>query len=189
MLALELRQVRRLLDRERKQLRQRLEAGAPTAEIVRAQARLLDGTVIGLCHLARMADPRPAGMAPPLAVIARGNYGRRALSPDASADLLFLVAADPVGLERGLAIAQFAAGELAGLGWRLAVAKRPVRGCLAEAHLDPAIAADLSAARLVWGCEALAAELRAGLASAMCHRPALMARRTPERSGGLALAA
>ena len=45
--------------------------------------------------------------------------------------------------------------------------KRTVRGCLVETHLDPAIASDLCAARLVWGCQGLFADLRAGLARAM----------------------
>jgi hypothetical protein len=60
-LALELRPVRALLDRERERLRQRLAGGAPVAEIAHAAARLLDGTIIGLCHLGRcLSRGRPA---------------------------------------------------------------------------------------------------------------------------------
>jgi hypothetical protein len=167
MLALELRPVHALLGRERERLRQRLADGAPLAEITRAAARLLDATIIGLCHLGRLLEPQPAGMVPPLSVIACGDYGRHKLPPRARADLLFLVAADPVQRKNGLAVARFVARELAGLGWHASDAKRTVRGCLAETHLDPAIAADLSAARLVWGCHGLFADLRAGLAQAM----------------------
>jgi UTP:GlnB (protein PII) uridylyltransferase len=136
----------------------------------RAQARLLDDTVIGLCDLGRLPDQGSAAIAP-LAVIARGDYGRRKLAPGVSADLLFLVAADPVRREQGLAITQLVARELAVLGWQVSSARRTVRGCLTETLLDPAIASDLAAARLVWGCRGLFAELRAGLA-AMRGRPA-----------------
>jgi hypothetical protein len=41
-----------------------------------------------------------------------------------------------------------------------------VRGCLCEVQLDPAIRAEFAAGRLVWGCQGLFAELRAGLANA-----------------------
>jgi UTP:GlnB (protein PII) uridylyltransferase len=189
MLALELRPVRALLDRERERLRQRLADGAPVAELARAEARLLDGTVIGLGHLGRLLDAQPAGMVPPLAVIARGDYARRKLAPGASADLLFLVAADPVPREHGLAVAQFVARELAGLGWRASGVERTVRGCLAETHLDPAIASDLAGARLVWGCHGLFADLRAGLAQAMSRGPAQTISGTLERSARPVLAA
>ena len=189
MLALELRPVRALLERERGWLRQRLADGAPVAEIARAEARLLDGTVIGLCHLGRLLEPRPAGMVPPLAAIARGDYGRRKLVPGASADLLFLVAGDPVGRAHGLALAQFVTRELGGLGWQTSSAGRTVRGCLAETHLDPAIAADLSAARVVGGSQGLFADLRAGLVQAMRREQVWTMRGTPERSAATVLAA
>jgi hypothetical protein len=81
------------------------------------------------------------------------------------------VGADPVRLEQGLALTQFVARELAVLGWQVSSGRRTVRGCLTETLLDPAIALDLAAARLVWGCRGLFAELRAGLA-AMRGRPA-----------------
>jgi hypothetical protein len=164
--ALGLRRVRALLDRERGLLRQRLANGAPADEIAQAEARLLDDTVIGLCDLGRLPDQGAASLAP-LAVIARGGYGRRKLAPGASADLLFVVGADPARLAQGLALAQLVARALAVLGWQVSGAKRTVRGCLAEIRLDPRVAPDLQAARLVWGCEPLFAELRAGLASAM----------------------
>jgi UTP:GlnB (protein PII) uridylyltransferase len=189
MLALELRPVRALLDREREWLRQRLADGAPAAEIAHAAARLLDATIIGLCDLGRMLESPPADMAPPLAVIARGDYGRPKLAPGARADVLFLVAADPVRREHGLAIARFVARELTGLGWNVSDARRTVRGCLAETHLEPAIAADLSAARLVWGCHGLFADLRAGLAQAMRRGQSRTIWDTPERSVRPVLAA
>jgi UTP:GlnB (protein PII) uridylyltransferase len=189
LLASALRPVRALLERERGRLRQRLRDGAPTAEIARAEARLLDGTLIGLCHVGRLLEPRPVGMVPPLAVIARGDYGQCKPAPGASVDLLFLVASDPVRLEQGLAIAQFVARELAGLGWQASVAKRTVPGCLAETHLDPAIASGLSGARLVWGCHGLFAELRAGVAQTMPGDQAQPAWRPRERSADLVLAA
>jgi UTP:GlnB (protein PII) uridylyltransferase len=179
MLALELGSVRALLDRERGRLRRRLRAGASADEAARAEARLLDGTVTGLCDLRRQLEPRAAGMVPPLAVIACGAYGRRRLVPAASADLLFLVSADPIRREQGLAVARFVTRELAGLGWQASAAKRTVRGCLSEIHLDPAIVADLAAARLVWGCRELFAELRAGLAKATSPGDAETALHTP----------
>jgi UTP:GlnB (protein PII) uridylyltransferase len=170
-LALRLRQVRALLDRERGLLRQRLANGAPAGEIAQAEARLLDGTVIGLCDLGHLPDQGSAATTPPLAVIARGDFGRRKLAPGASADLLFLVAADPVRREQGLAITQLVARELTGLGWQASLAKRTVRGCLSETLLDPAIALDLAAARLVWGSRGLFAQLWAGLAQARRGEP------------------
>jgi hypothetical protein len=188
-LALELRPVRALLDGERERLRQRLVGGAPVAEIVHAAARLLDGTIIGLCHLGRLLEPRRASMVPPFAMIGRGPYGERRLAPGGSAGLLFLVAADPARREHGLAVARFVERELAGLGWHAAGAKRTVRGCLAETHLDPVIAAALSSARLVWGCHGLFADLRAGLAQAMRQGQAQPARCALERSAGLFVAA
>jgi UTP:GlnB (protein PII) uridylyltransferase len=180
-LALELRPVRALLDGQREVLRQRLRDGAPGDQIARAEARLLEGTVIGLCHLGRLLTPRPAGMVPPLAVLASGAHARRQLAPGASADLLFLVAADSLRREQGLAVAEFVMRELTGLGWQVSAAKRTVRGCLSEAHLDPAIMADLATTRLVWGCHGLFAELRAGLPPAMSPGDAPSGTRMPEQ--------
>ena len=188
-LPLELRPVRALLERERGRLRQRFADGAPATKIAQAEARLLDGSVIGLCHLGCLLEPVPTGMVPPLAAIACGEYARRRLAPGVSADLLFLVAADPVRREHGLAVARFVTRELAGLGWQASVARRTVRGCLAERHLDPAIAADLAAARLVWGSQGLFADLRAGLMQAMRDEQASTMRGTPERSADTVLAA
>jgi UTP:GlnB (protein PII) uridylyltransferase len=188
-LARRLGEVRTLLDRRRDALRRRAVAGEPLDEIARARARLLDGTLVGLCHLGWLRELRPAGMVPPLAVIARGDYGRRQLAPWARADLLFLVPGDPVRLERGLGVARFVARELSALGWQASVAKRTLRGCLAETLLDPAIASDLCAARLVWGCPGLFAELRAGVAEAARRGPAGPTRRTLKRTAGAALAA
>jgi UTP:GlnB (protein PII) uridylyltransferase len=96
---------------------------------------------------------------------------------------LFLVPADPVRREHGVAVARFVERELAGLGWHASGAKRTVRGCLAETHLDRAIASDLCGARLVWGCHGLFADLRAGLAEALCRAEGPTIRNTPERSG------
>jgi hypothetical protein len=183
MLALELGSVRALLDRERGRLRRRLKADASGDEAARAEARLLDGTVIGLCDLGRQLEPRAAGMVPPLAAIACGAYGRRRLVPGASAELLFLVPADPIRREQGLAVARFVTRELAGLGWQASAAKRTVRGCLSEIHLDPAIVAGFAAARLVWGCRGLFAELRAGLAKAISPSDARTAPHTPAEVG------
>ena len=160
----ELGRVRALLDRERTRLQWQPADGVSIDEAAQAEARLLDGTVIGLCHLGRLHEPEPASMVPPLAVIARGDYGRRMLAPEASADLLFLLEANPVRCKQGCDLAQFVARALIALGWQASVAKRTVRGCLAETHLDPAIASDCSAARLVWGAERLFAELHAALA-------------------------
>jgi len=178
-LALELGSVRALLDRERGRLR----ADAAGDEVARAEARLLDDTVIGLCHLERQLEPRAAGMVPTLAVIACGAYGRRRLVPGASADLLFLVPADPIRREQGLAVARFVARELAGLGWQASAAKRTVRGCLSEVYLDEAIMTGLAAARLVWGCLDLFAELRAELAEAISPFDAQPALHTPGEVG------
>jgi hypothetical protein len=186
MLALELRLVRVLLDLERGRLRQWLADGASPAAIAQAEAQLLDGAVIGLSHLGRLIEPRPAGKE--LAVIGRGDYGRQMLAPGACADLLFLVPPDQARLERGLAITHFVARELARLGWQASVAKRTVRGCLAETLLDPRVASDLAAARLIWGCRDLFAELRAGIHAGR-REPASTSRRPPERSTSLALMA
>lgn len=162
-LALKLGEVRALLDRQRGMLQRRLAAGALFHEIARAETRLLDDTLIGLCHLGRLLEARSAGRVPPLAVLARGAYGRRKLAPGTSPGLLFLMPGDPVLLEQGLALTQFVARALAGLDWQALGTKRTVRGCLTETLLDPALATDLSAARLVWGCGELFAELRTGL--------------------------
>jgi UTP:GlnB (protein PII) uridylyltransferase len=163
MLERERRRVRALLDCQRTALRQRLADGTPVDQIAHAEARLLDGTVIGLCHLWHLLAAEPACSVPPLAVIARGDYGRRKLALEASADLLFLLETDPVRRKQGCDAAQFVARELAALGWQVSGAKRTVRGCLAETHLDPAIASDLCAARLVWGAQDLLADLQAAL--------------------------
>jgi UTP:GlnB (protein PII) uridylyltransferase len=171
-LARKLGEVRTLLDRRRDALRRRLVDGEPLDEIAPARARLLDGTLVGLCDLGSLRELRPAGVVPPLAAIARGDYGRRQLAPWASAALLFLMPGDPVRLEQGLAIARFVARELTSLGWQASVTKRTVRGCLAETLLDPAIASDLRAARLVWGCPDLFAGLRAGIVHARPRAPA-----------------
>jgi UTP:GlnB (protein PII) uridylyltransferase len=176
--------VRALLDRERARLRRRGADGAPGDEIAEAEARLLDGTVIGLCDLVRRLD-RSGVAPPPLAAIGRGDYGRQKLTPGAGADLLFLVAAEAGRLEQGVAVAQFVARELVGLGWRVSGASRTVRGCLAETHLDPAIALDLGAARLVWGRRGLFAELQAGLVQEMRRAQVQTTWRAPVRTAVL----
>lgn len=188
LLALELGSVRALLDRERGRLRRRFGADASPDQAARAEAGLLDGTVSGLCDLRRQLEPRKAGVVPPAAVIACGAYGRRRLVPGASADLLFLVPADPIRRDQGLALACFVARELNGLGWQASAAKRTVRGCLSEIRLDPAIMAGLADARLVWGCRGLFAELRAGLAKAISPFDGRTALHTPAEAG-LVLAA
>lgn len=183
-LTLELQSVRALLDGQRAALRRRLRDGVSGDVIAGAKARLLDGAVIGLCHLGRLAEPRPAGMVPPLAVIACGAYGRRQLDPKACPELLFLVAADPRRRDHGLAVAEFVARGLAGLGWQTSSTERTVQGRLAEARLDPRVGADLAAARLVWGCHGLFAELQAGVTRVLSESDDRSAVPAPERMLG-----
>jgi hypothetical protein len=91
-----LARVRPLVDRSHAALRSRFEADGSGAGFLRGRARLADGAVIGLLHLARAVvsvDDAVTAVAP-VTVLAVGGYGRRELAPGSDLDLLFLTGDD-----------------------------------------------------------------------------------------------
>jgi UTP:GlnB (protein PII) uridylyltransferase len=181
--------VRTLLDRQRDHIRYRRANGEPFDEIAHAQTRLLDNTVIGLCHLGQRRLDQPVSIMPPLVVIARGDYGRQRLGLDANADLLVLLAADRSDHEQAVQLGGFVARELATLGWRVSLTMHTTCGHVSGACLDRAIASDLCAGRIVCGCEALIFELQTGLQEGALDPRTQTNRGMPEHLHALPLAA
>jgi [protein-PII] uridylyltransferase len=150
-------------------LRERFESGGSAEEYLRGRARLADGVVIGLLHIASISSGiRHGSMVAPLAAIAAGGYGRRELAPGSDLDLLFLLPAS--SSSRTVAPATRACvGAVVACAWDLGFvldhAARSVQECLDLAKDNPTVLAGLVDRRHLWGCQGLFAALDAELAA------------------------
>jgi UTP:GlnB (protein PII) uridylyltransferase len=81
------------LDAERKRLSH--EDDRSHADRRQEWSLILDGAVLGLCHMARVsAEASPPSVVGPFAVLAVGDYGRQQCEVKAVPELLFLTASD-----------------------------------------------------------------------------------------------
>jgi UTP:GlnB (protein PII) uridylyltransferase len=149
-------------------LRERLESGGSAEEYLRGRARLADGVVIGLLHIASISSGmRNGSMVAPLAAIAAGGYGRRELAPGSDLDLLFLLPESSAGAVAPATRACIGAvvGCLWDLGFVLDHAARSVQECLELAKDNHTVLAGLVDRRHLWGRHGLFAALDAELAA------------------------
>ena len=159
--------LRPLVAQAQELLRERLEAGGSVEAYIRGRARLADGAVVGLLHIASVSTRvRGDNMVAPLAAVAVGGYGRSELAPGSDLDLLFLL--PKTGHSRtAAATAACVNAVVAGLwdfGFVLDHAARSSEECLALARDEPAVLASLLDRRFLWGGFGLFATLDADVA-------------------------
>jgi hypothetical protein len=118
--------------------------------------RFVDGTVIGLCHFARVCCDRGArSMVAPVAVIAAGRLGRSELCPDDPLDLVFLSSDDEGARVRAQRITTFVRHALINLGFAVdQIALSPGR-CAQIVNAVIAATSRPCEFRLLWGQFAL----------------------------------
>src|SRR6516225_5339991 len=165
------RLLRPLVAQAHDMLRERFESGGSAEEYLRGRARLADGIVSGLLHIASISSGiRDGSMVAPLAAVATGGYGRKELAPGSDLDMLFLLPesssfwAGAVAPATGACIGAVVAC-LWDLGFVLDHATRSVRECLELAKDNPTVLAGLVDRRHLWGCQGLFATLDAELAA------------------------
>jgi [protein-PII] uridylyltransferase len=191
----QVRRLRPLVAQAHDILRERFETGGSAEAYLRERARLADGVVIGLLHLASISSGlRDRSMVAPLAAIAAGGYGRRELAPGSDLDLLFLLpessSSGTVAPATRACIDAVVAG-LWDLGFVLDHAARSAHECLALARDNPTVLAGLVDRRHLWGCQGLFATLDAELAAlfagpdAGCWRDAVDSALSPARRHAL----
>jgi [protein-PII] uridylyltransferase len=158
-----LARVRPLVDREHAMLRARFEADGSVEALLRGRARLADGVVIGLLHLARWASEGRDLVTPiaPVTVLAVGGYGRRELAPASDLDLLFLLAESPARHEYAQRMIGAVLAGLWDLGFEVGHATRSLSQCRQLAGTEPTVLSSLLDARFVAGSLSLHAMLDA----------------------------
>jgi [protein-PII] uridylyltransferase len=181
-------------------LRERFESGGSAEAYLRDRARLADGVVIGLLHIASVSNRiRIGSMVAPLAAVAVGGYGRKELAPGSDLDLLFLL---PESSAQTVTPAtQACIGAVVACAWDLGFAldhaARSVRECIELGKNNSTVLAGLLDRRHLWGCQGLFAALDAKLAAlfagpdarhwrhAAGGAPPLACRRAPRDERGL----
>jgi hypothetical protein len=87
--------LRPALDAERERLGHGEQEARSRADRRREWSRIVDGAVLGVCHMARVsADVSPPSVIAPFAVLAVGDYGKQQCDVEAVPELLFLLAPD-----------------------------------------------------------------------------------------------
>jgi hypothetical protein len=158
-------QVRPLVAEAQAALEHRLAGGGSLVEYHHARARLADGLVIGLLHLASVAvGLRDEIIVPPLTACALGRYAANELGAHEAMRLLFLLVpgADP---RRSQATSAFAVEGLRKLGFAVEHAAYTPAAAVAMAHRDRDLQALLRVRRYLWGCFGLEATLDRMLAA------------------------
>jgi [protein-PII] uridylyltransferase len=156
--------VRPLVDRSHAMLRARFEADGSATPFLRDRARLADGAVLGLLHLARAvvrSDEVVTAIAP-VTVLAVGGYGRRELAPASDLDLLFLLG-DSAGRAHAERLIGFVLAGLWDLGFEVGHASRTLAECEELANADPMVLASLLDARFLAGSFSLYGSLHTGV--------------------------
>jgi [protein-PII] uridylyltransferase len=155
-----LARVRPLVDRAHATLRARFEADGSVEAFLRGRARLADGTVIGLLHLARavVRSDQVVTAISPVTVLAVGGYGRRELGPASDLDLLFLLG-NSAGRAHAERLIGFVLAGLWDLGFEVGHATRTTVECMDLARVDRIVLASLLDARFLAGSSSLHAML------------------------------
>jgi [protein-PII] uridylyltransferase len=156
-----LARVRTLLDREHATLRARFETDGQVEALLRGRARLADGVVVGLLHLARAIGEAHEMVTPvaPLTVLAVGGYGRRELAPASDLDLLFLLAEAPERQDYARRMIGAILTGLWDLGFEVGHATRTLDECRELAQSEPTVLSSLLDARFLVGSLGLHATL------------------------------
>jgi hypothetical protein len=149
------------VDAEKRRLAQGPEVRGSLDERLCSWARLADGAIIGLTHLARVSvDAEARIVVAPFAVMAVGRYGARRCDPETTLELQYLLPDDQRSRERSCRIVAFMRVGLAELGLQHRDAMSTVVEGARAAHGDPAEAARFATARFLGGQYALYAGLR-----------------------------
>jgi [protein-PII] uridylyltransferase len=147
-----LARARPIVNRSHATLRASFEADGSVEAFLRGRARLADGAVIGLLHLARAvvtSDEVVTAIAP-LTVLAVGGYGRRELAPASDLDLLFLLG-DSAGRAHAERLIGFVLTGLWDLGFEVGHASRTAAESMEFARADHVALASLLDARFLAG--------------------------------------
>ncbi|HEU0069944.1 MAG TPA: [protein-PII] uridylyltransferase [Alphaproteobacteria bacterium] len=156
-----LKLLRETMEAGRADVRRRFyEDSASGADIVAANAKLMDGIIAAILAFAArviypVANPTKGEK---LAVCAVGGYGRGELAPQSDIDLLFLVPYKKT--PHGEQVIEYALYLLWDLGLKVGQAIRSVDECMRQAKADITIRTALLEARHLWGDAALSEELR-----------------------------
>ncbi len=147
--------LRGAVERGRAEIRRRLDADAPGAELVAGMSLLMDGTIEALMrHVTERTTP---GAGPPkgerIALVAVGGYGRGELAPFSDIDLLVLLPGRATSrqeraIERALRM-------LWDLGLKVGHAVRTVDDTIRRARDDMTIRTAILEARFLWGDRSL----------------------------------
>jgi [protein-PII] uridylyltransferase len=160
-----LARVRALVDRSQDMLRAGFEADGYAAAFLRGRARIADGAVIGLLHLARavVRSDKVVTAIPPVTVLAVGGYGRRELAPASDLDLLFLLGDPAATGDHAERLIGFVLTGLWDLGFEVGHTSRTVAECQELARAEPKVLASLLDARFLAGSFSLYGRLDASV--------------------------
>jgi [protein-PII] uridylyltransferase len=152
------------VDRSQDMLRAGFEADGYAAAFLRGRARIADGAVIGLLHLARaiVRSDKVVAAIPPVTVLAVGGYGRRELAPASDLDLLFLLGDSGERANAERLIGSVLTG-LWDLGFEVGHTSRTLAECEALASAEPKVLASLFDARFLAGSFSLYGRLDASV--------------------------
>lgn len=141
-------------------LRRRHEAGGTVDEYTQGLAKLMDGAVSGLCHIARFrADDSATSIVPSFAVVGVGSVPRVEPTGSSALDLLFLLPEDASARERSGRMIAFVLTGLADLGLNVNHASCMPAGAALLAEALPSLNGRFRNSRFVWGCYSLYADL------------------------------
>jgi [protein-PII] uridylyltransferase len=156
--------LRALVDRSQTILRAGFEGDGSVTAYLHGRARIADGAVVGLLHLARAVAPseKVVTVIAPLAVLAVGGYGRRELAPASDLDLLFLLG-DPAGRAHAERLIGFVLTGLWDLGFEVGHTSRTLAECEELASAEPKVLASLLDARFLAGSFGLYGRLEIGV--------------------------
>jgi len=143
--------LRRELERGRREIYRRLDAGAPGAELVAAMTYLTDQLVrVAYDHTVERVYPAATGLkGERLGIVAVGGYGRGDLAPYSDVDLLFLLPWKPTPwLEQ---VIEHMLYLLWDLGLTVGHAVRSVDDTIRRALADMTIRTSILEARYLWG--------------------------------------
>jgi len=152
----EFRRLRGIIARAHEGAAAALAAGGAVEDYEQARARLADGVLAGVLHIARCkVFEHSHGSALPLAAIAIGGYGRRQLAPASDLDVLFVLPNRNGDRSCAEMMLTFAIPAIWDLGLRLDHFLMSEAECRELLNRDLKMRSSYLDARLVWGCPAL----------------------------------